>query len=95
MCADGLWLSGAFGRDTVGIHFTWQRRPEVLGVLADLDALFAERGGRPHWGKLYDADAASLTARYPRFDDFARLADRWDPTGKFRNTVLTELLSTG
>ncbi len=27
---DGLWLSGAYGRDTVGIHFTWQRRPEVL-----------------------------------------------------------------
>jgi xylitol oxidase len=95
MCADALWLSGAYGRDTVGIHFTWQRRPEVLGLLADLDAVFAGHGGRPHWGKLYDADAHSVAARYPRFGDFARLVDRLDPAGKFRNAGLDELLSAG
>ena len=95
MCADDLWLSGASGRDTVGIHFTWQRRPEVLGILAELDVLFADRGGRPHWGKLYDASPASIRSRYPRFDDFADLADRMDPTGKFRNRTLDALLTAG
>ena len=95
MCADDLWLSGAYGRDTVGIHFTWQRRPEVLGLLPDLDAFFAGRGGRPHWGKLYDASAASITTRYPRFADFVALVERMDPTGKFRNRTLDALLSTG
>lgn len=93
MRADRLWLSGAYDRDTVGIHFTWQRRPEVLGILADLDALFAGRGGRPHWGKLYDAPTESLVARYPRFTDFARLVRDMDPTGKFRNATLAGLLS--
>jgi alditol oxidase len=92
MAADDLWLSGAYRRDTVGIHFTWQRRPEVLGVLADLDALFAGRGGRPHWGKLYDAEPASIAARYPRFADFVDLARRWDPAGAFRNRTLDALL---
>lgn len=92
MAADDLWLSGAYDRDTVGIHFTWQRRPEVLGLLPDLDALFGDRGGRPHWGKLYEASPESLVSRYPRFDDFARLADDWDPAGVFRNATLESLL---
>jgi xylitol oxidase len=92
MAADDLWLSGAYGRDTVGIHFTWQRRPEVLGLLPDIDRFFADRGGRPHWGKLYDAAPASLVSRYPRFDDFARLANDWDPAGKLRNATLESLL---
>ena len=74
MCADDLWLSGAQGRDTVGIHFTWQRRPaEVLPLLPVLDELFASRGGRPHWGKLFDAPTGTLPDRYPRFADFADL----------------------
>jgi xylitol oxidase len=92
MRADDLWLSGAYGRDTVGIHFTWQRRPEVQGILAELDAVFADRGGRPHWGKLYDADPRSIASRYPRFDDFAALAAEMDPTGTFRNRTLDGLL---
>jgi hypothetical protein len=65
----------------------------VLGILADLDALFADRGGRPHWGKLYDAPAESVSARYPRFGEFARLAQDMDPTGRFRNGTLDLLLS--
>jgi xylitol oxidase len=92
MCADQLWLSGAYGRDTVGIHFTWQRRPEILDLLADLDAVFADRGGRPHWGKLYDADPGSVSSRYPRFADFAALAAGMDPSGTFRNRTLDGLL---
>ncbi|MFM7063477.1 MAG: D-arabinono-1,4-lactone oxidase [Actinomycetes bacterium] len=95
MAADDLWLSGAFGRDTVGIHFTWQRRPEVLDLLPDLDALFAERGGRPHWGKLFAADGPSLRSRYPRFEDFRVLTADYDPQGKFRNRFMDALLASG
>jgi alditol oxidase len=95
MRADHLWLSGAYGRDTVGIHFTWLRRPEVLDLLPELDAVLGRTDGRPHWGKLYAADAGALAARYPRFDDFARLVRAFDPQGKFRNRALDELLSGG
>lgn len=92
MSADDLWLSGAYERDTVGIHFTWQKRPEVLALLPELDALFSGRGGRPHWGKLFDVPPGSLPGRYPRFDDFRALAGRMDPHGKFRNAMLDSLL---
>jgi alditol oxidase len=66
----------------------------VLGILADLDALFADRGGRPHWGKLYDAPAESVAARYPRFGEFAALVDDVDPSGTFRNRTLDALLTS-
>ncbi len=92
MAADDLWLSGAYGRDTVGIHLTWERRPEVLELLSDLDTVLAARGGRPHWGKLYWAAPDDLRSRYPRFGEFAAHARRMDPQGTFRNRMLDELL---
>ena len=92
MCADDLWLSGAYGRDTVGIHFTWKKVPEALGLLPEIDALLGPAGGRPHWGKLYDTGSTRLADRYPRFDEFVRLADEFDPSGKFRNPTLDALL---
>ena len=40
VAADQLWLSGAYGRDTLAIHFTWRNRP------AEVDAVVARgRGG--------------------------------------------------
>ncbi|MHB1166453.1 MAG: D-arabinono-1,4-lactone oxidase [Candidatus Nanopelagicales bacterium] len=92
MRADDLWLSGAYGRDTVGIHFTWRKVPEVLDLLPELDELLGQGEGRPHWGKLFRARPDALAQRYPRFDDFARLADRMDPDRKFRNGFLDALL---
>ncbi|MHB1212512.1 MAG: D-arabinono-1,4-lactone oxidase, partial [Candidatus Nanopelagicales bacterium] len=92
MRADDLWLSGAYGRDTVGIHFTWRKVPEVLDLLPELDELLGQGEGRPHWGKLFRARPDALAQRYPRFDDFARLADRMDPDRKFRNDFLDALL---
>ncbi|MDO8310272.1 MAG: D-arabinono-1,4-lactone oxidase [Actinomycetota bacterium] len=92
MRADDLWLSGAYGRDTVGIHFTWHKTPEVLDILPELDELLGQGDGRPHWGKLFRTRPAALAQRYPRFDDFRELADRMDPDRKFRNDFLDALL---
>jgi xylitol oxidase len=92
MCADDLWLSGAFGRPTVGIHFTWRKTPDVLPLLPRLDALFSAYGGRPHWGKLFSA-TTPLGARYPHFPDFAGMVMDADPRGKFRNSYVEALLS--
>jgi xylitol oxidase len=93
MRADNLWLSGAYGRDTVGIHFTWKKVPDALALLPEIHALLGGSAGRPHWGKLYAASPLSLIDRYPRFADFGALAHRMDPHGKFRNATLDALLS--
>lgn len=92
MRADEQWLSPACGRDTVGIHFTWKPDPAVYDLLPELDALLGPAGGRPHWGKLFDADAARVQTRFDRFGDFAALIEEVDPSGVFRNPMTQGLL---
>ena len=84
VAADRLWMSPQYGRDCVGIHFTWANEPgPVTRAIADVEAALAPLDPRPHWGKLF------LSApRYERASDFAALAERLDPRGAFRNEWL-------
>lgn len=83
---DSLWMSPAFGQDVVGFHFTWQpREAEVRAFLPTLEAALAPFSPRPHWGKLFEANPSK---QYPRITDFQALAERHDPTGKFRSAFL-------
>lgn len=89
IAADELWLSPNYGRDGIGLHFTWrQDEPAVRALLPLLEAELAPFAARPHWGKLFHGDATSLAPLYPRFADFTALAGRLDPAGKFRNAFL-------
>jgi xylitol oxidase len=89
VAADGLWMSPQYGQDTMAVHFTWL--PElaaVESVLAEVEAALAPFGARPHWGKLFLADAAAAARAYPRLPDFAGLVERLDPRGVFTNDWL-------
>jgi len=89
VAADRLWMSMNYGEDTVGIHFTWKPEPAAVeDVLVRLEAALAPFEARPHWGKLFDAEAAAIAPLYERLPDFVRLADRLDPRGAFRNSWL-------
>jgi xylitol oxidase len=87
--ADALWMSPQYGQATVALHFTWKREPEAVArVLVDLEAALAPFQARPHWGKVFLADAAAVAPLYERLGDFAALAERLDPRGAFRNAWL-------
>lgn len=89
MAADELWLSSNYQRAGIGLHFTWKPlQAEVEALLPELEAALAPFDMRPHWGKLFAAEAEQLAPLYPRFDDFRALARRLDPEGKFRNAFL-------
>jgi xylitol oxidase len=89
--SDDLWLSPAQGRDTVALHFTWERDPKAVFAMAQLvERALAPHAARPHWGKIYDRLDHAL---YPRLGDFRALADRVDPAGKFRNDVVDRVLA--
>jgi xylitol oxidase len=93
IAADELWLSPSQGRDTVALHFTWiQDEALVRPVVAALEEALAPLDARPHWGKVFAADATTLAERYPRVKDFTELASKHDPTGKFRNPYLDTYL---
>jgi xylitol oxidase len=89
VAADRLWMSPQQGRDTISLHFTWRpAQADVERVLVDVEAALGRFDARPHWGKVFLADAATIAARYERLPDFARLAGRLDPSGVFRNEWL-------
>jgi xylitol oxidase len=96
MAGDDLWLSPAYGRDTVAIHFTWKQDQEAVeDLLPTLESALAPFQVRPHWGKLFSMDARKLKAVYPRFDDFLELAAFLSPGRKFRNEFLEQAIFAG
>jgi alditol oxidase len=86
VAGDHLWMSPQYGQDTVGVHFTWKREPELVGrLVAAVELALGPYAPRPHWGKLFLAGAATIADRYERLPDFRALAERLDPRGAFRN----------
>jgi xylitol oxidase len=91
--ADDLWLSPAYRRDSLAIHFTWvDDTAAVLPAVAAVEEQLAPFDARPHWGKLFTVDPAVLADRYPRMGDFRQLIAKLDPDGKFRNELIDRWL---
>lgn len=89
VAADDLWLSSAYGTDTVCLHFSFKYEPEFVDrFLPHLETALAPFEPRPHWGKLFFTPAQVIEQRYERLPDFRRLADRLDPRGAFRSPYL-------
>ncbi|SDG65753.1 FAD-binding protein [Microbacterium pygmaeum] len=90
--SDELWLSGAYQRDLLAIHFTWRNDPAgVLGVLPLIEEALAPFAARPHWGKLHAFDAAAIARVHPRIADARTVFERLDPEGRFVNAHLLRL----
>jgi xylitol oxidase len=93
IAADRLWMSPQYGRDTIAIHCTWKPEPDAVApVLGEIEAALAPLHARPHWGKLFHADAATIAGLYERLPDFAALRDRLDARGAFRNAWTDRVL---
>ncbi len=89
VAADRLWLSPAYGRNSIAIHFTWKRDWEnVSKVLPKIEEALTPYQVRPHWGKLFTLEPRHLAQQYERMDDFRDLMEEYDPKGKFLNPFL-------
>jgi alditol oxidase len=90
IAADDLWMSTAYKRPSVAIHFTWRPHDAaVRQLLPVIERELAPFGARPHWGKLFATTPAQLAKLYERLPDFQQLARQLDPKRKFVNTYLT------
>ena len=89
IAADELWMSMAYRRDSMAIHFTWKPEWEaVKGLLPLIEAKLAPFDARPHWAKLFTMDPVRLRAVHPKMTEFRAAVQRYDPQGKFRNAFL-------
>lgn len=89
VAADELWMSTAYRRPSMTIHFTWKPEWEaVRPILPQIEAKLKPFAVRPHWAKLFTLEPASIEEQYVRLAEFKALAQRYDPEGKFRNQYL-------
>ena len=86
IAADRLWMSPQYGRDSVGIHFTWALEPEAVArVLADLEPALEPFDAAPALGQALPAGTRRATSACPTSRASPR---RLDPRGAFRNAWL-------
>jgi alditol oxidase len=89
IAADDLWMSMAYQRPSMAIHFTWKPEwPAVKTILPQIEEKLAPFDARPHWAKLFTTPQARLNKLYAKMPDFRSLLAEYDPKGKFRNEFL-------
>lgn len=90
IAADENWLSEAYGRASLAIHFTWKPDvPAVLALLPEIESALKLFAPRPHWGKLFSVSSFDFSALYPRFDSWLDYRAGLDPDRKFVNDQLS------
>ena len=89
---DDALISQAHGRPTVYIAVHQHRTMEYQPYFREIEKIFREVDGRPHWGKLHFRTAAELAPSFPRWDDFQAVRDRLDPDRTFSNAYVKTVL---
>ncbi|WP_193106194.1 D-arabinono-1,4-lactone oxidase [Brachybacterium sp. FME24] len=92
VAADDVWMSTAYGRDTVYIAAHRHHREEAGPYLLMVQRTVESFGARPHWGKQHWLGASELSALYPRFEDFRAVRALADPDGVLMTPYLHHLL---
>ncbi|MDQ6523122.1 D-arabinono-1,4-lactone oxidase [Nocardioides sp. LHD-245] len=92
VAADDAYLSPFAARASCAISVSGVMGADNAAVFADCERVFAQFGGRPHWGKWHPYGAADLSRRYPAWEDFRAVRAAFDPGGTFTNPYLEHLL---
>lgn len=92
VAGDDTMLSPAQGGDVVTISLHQNSSLAFREFFDDIEPLFRDHGGRPHWAKQHGLRAAELAPLYPQWQAFAAQRARFDPDGVFLNPYLRALL---
>jgi FAD/FMN-containing dehydrogenase len=91
VAADDVWLSMAHGRATAAISVHQDAALHDEPLFRACEEIFLAHEGRPHWGKVHYLGGGALRERHPRWDDWWRVRDAADPTGRLLNDHLAAL----
>jgi L-gulonolactone oxidase len=94
--SDKSWLSYAYQQDTVTVGCVTRNADTAddYEAFKTVEEIFLKYGGRPHWGKRFQAKDHELQRLYPKWAAFKTLREQLDPTNKFLNPYLRELFNT-
>lgn len=91
VAGDDVFLSNCYGGDRVAITIHQNHLLPYQAYFDDIEPIFREFGGRPHWGKKHSLTARSLKRLYPRWDTYHRIRKEFDPRGVFMNDYLKRI----
>jgi FAD/FMN-containing dehydrogenase len=93
VAADDIWLSPMRAGPCVSISFHQYAKMDWRAPFAEIEAVLAAAGGRPHWAKRHTLTSADVLTLYPMAARWGEVRRRVDPAGKFMNDALRELFS--
>lgn len=85
VAGDDSWLSPAHSGPVCQFGAYISDGPYAKPFFDGFDALAADLGARPHWGKLFGMTPESVRAAFPKYDDFQSLRATMDPDRVFSN----------
>jgi FAD/FMN-containing dehydrogenase len=91
--SEEAWMSPNYQRANLVVSISGEPGKDYWPYLRACDALFAEFGGRPHWGKLHFMTEERVVGLFPRYGDFVSVRRRLDPGGIFLNDHLAALFA--
>ncbi|CAN5609186.1 D-arabinono-1,4-lactone oxidase [soil metagenome] len=91
IAADDAYLSPFYNQESVTIALLQNNELEYKKYFDDMEPIFRDYGGRPHWGKKHNLKAHDLKTLYPEWDKFLDAKKLLDPDGIFLNDYLKEI----
>ncbi len=96
LAADNILLSPAQGHDSVTISAHQDSKLPYQVFFADVEAIFRNHQGRPHWGKIPPHTVRELSRLYQHWERFQSIRRQLDPQGRcLRRTFAWALRSAG
>jgi FAD/FMN-containing dehydrogenase len=90
---DDTYISPHYGRDSLSISVHHNAGLPFDEFFKDLEPIFIDFGGRPHWAKKHYRKGAHLSVLYPEWSKFQEIRKQLDPEGFFMNAHLRELFN--
>ncbi|MGH8958865.1 MAG: D-arabinono-1,4-lactone oxidase [Acidimicrobiia bacterium] len=91
--SEEAWMSPNYQRENLVVSISGEPGKDYWPYLRACDGLFAEFGGRPHWGKIHFMTRERVASLFPRYSDFVEVRRRLDPAGTFLNDHLGALFA--
>lgn len=95
--ASSSWLNPSYGQESCFFGFVvyyaedGTLSEEGVSFLRAVEEVLAAEGGRPHWGKYFEAPLYDWPTLYPRWGDFVEVRSELDPQHKFENAFTAAL----
>ena len=91
VAGDDIWLSPFYKRDSASISIHHYYKQDYHGLFGELEPIFDDYQGRPHWGKIHTKEQKQLSEMYPHWETFQAIRQELDPKNQLLNPALSAI----